>query len=415
MGTKYLLRMALRNLTRNTRRSFLSALSLVIALAMIVFAQGFIRGMLDKTEDNTARYKTGHVRIAAEEYLRQERLLPLSEAVATGPALDEVIGALPGVAARTDRIRFGVLLDHDDNNVPAMGLAADPEMERDVFRLQDAIVEGKYLTGADDEVIVGAGLADKLGIGVGDTLVLITQTAYGSPTGANLVVRGTVRTGAGQIDATNFFMTLAGAQNLLDMDGRVSEVILMLDDRDQAKSASAALQRRLDESGFTGIRALAIDSDVMISFFGMAEAIYFFIYLIILAVASTAIINTMMMVVFERTREIGMMKALGMTNRSVIGVLVLESAFIGLAGSVAGVVLGAALVLGLSGGGGIDFSGALGGEANPTLMSGVVHPELTATALVTGFLLGLVLSFAVGLVATRRVSKMNPAEALRTI
>ena len=153
----------------------------------------------------------------------------------------------------------------------------------------------------------------------------------------------------------------------------------------------------------------------MISFFGMAEAIYFFIYLIILAVASTAIINTMMMVVFERTREIGMMKALGMTNRSVIGVLVLESAFIGLAGSVAGVVLGAALVLGLSGGGGIDFSGALGGEANPTLMSGVVHPELTATALVTGFLLGLVLSFAVGLVATRRVSKMNPAEALRTI
>ncbi len=415
MGTGYLIRMALRNLARNTRRSFLSALSLVIALAMIVFAQGFIRGMLDKTEDNTARYKTGHVRIAAEEYLRQERLLPLSEAVATGPALDDVIGALPGVAARTDRIRFGVLLDHDDNSVPAMGLAADPEMERDVFRLQDVIVDGEYLTGADDEVVMGTGLADKLGIDVGDTLVLITQTAYGSPTGANLVVRGTVRTGAGQIDGTHFFMTLAGAQDLLDMDGRVSEVVLMLDDRDRAASASAALQQRLDEAGFTGIRALGIDSDVMISFFGMAEAIYFFIYLIILAVASTAIINTMMMVVFERTREIGMMKALGMTNRSVIGVLVLESAFIGLAGSVAGVVLGAALVLGLSGGGGIDFSGALGGDANPTLMSGVVHPQLTAAAIATSFLLGLLLSFAVGVVSTRRVARMNPAQALRTI
>ena len=349
MGTGHLFRMALRNLTRNTRRSFLSALSLVIALMMIVFAQGFIRGMLDQTEDNTARYKTGHVRIAAEEYLRQERLLPLSEAVTTGPSLDSVITRVPGVAARTDRIRFGVLLDHDDNNVPAMGLAADPEMERDVFRLQNAIVDGDYLSGADDEIIMGTGLAEKLHIDVGDTLVLITQTAWGSPTGANLVVKGTVRTGAGQIDATHFFMTLAGAQDLLDMDGRVSEVVLMLNDRHRATSAAAALQQGLDETGFADTKALAIDSDVMISFFGMAETIYFLIYLIILAVASTAIINTMMMVVFERTREIGMMKALGMTNRSVIGVLVLESAFIGLAGSVAGVIFGAALVLGLSG------------------------------------------------------------------
>lgn len=414
MKPGYLIRMALRNLARNTRRSFLSALSLVIALAMIVFAQGFIRGMLDKTEDNTARYKTGHIRVAAAEYLRQERMLPLSEAVATGPELDAIVEELPGVAARTDRIRFGVLLNHGDNSVPALGLAIDPDGEQGVFRLQDAVAEGGYLTGAADEVVMGAGLADKLGIGVGDTLVLITQTAYGSPTGANLVLRGTVRTGAGQIDATHFFVTLGGAQDMLDMAGRVSEVIIMLDDRDRALELAAALQRRLDEVGSEGVTALAIDSDVMISFFGVAEAIYFIIYLIILAVASTTIINTMMMVVFERTREIGMMKALGMTTRSLIGVLVLESGFIGLAGSVTGVILGAAIVLGLSGGG-IDFSGALGGDANPTLMAGVVHPQLTVAAIVTSFLLGLVLAFVVGFVATRRAAGLSPAAALRTI
>jgi putative ABC transport system permease protein len=152
----------------------------------------------------------------------------------------------------------------------------------------------------------------------------------------------------------------------------------------------------------------------MMALFSMAKAVYFLIYIIILLVASTAIINTMLMVVFERTREIGMMKALGMTDRSVIGVLVLESTLIGLAGSIAGVALGGLVVVALSGPG-IDFSGALGGDANPTLIGGVVRPTLTALAVVSSFFLGLLLSAIVGVVATRRVSKLSPAEALRTI
>jgi putative ABC transport system permease protein len=407
--------MAVRNLTRNTRRSFLSALSLVIALMLIVFAQGFIRGMLDMTADNTARFKTGHLRIAAEEYLRQERLLPLSEAVNTGPELDAILDELPGVSARAGRIRFGVLLNHHDNSVPAMGLAVDPEAERGILRIQSAISEGDYLSGAGDEIVMGIGLAEKLGIGVGDTLVLITQTAYGSPTGANLVVKGIVNSGVGQIDATHFFMTLVSAQDMLDMDGQVSEVIIMLDDRAQASALATGLHKQLGDAGFERVAVRPLSADPIIAYFSMAETIYFFIYMIILLVASTAIINTMMMVVFERTREIGMMKALGMTDRSVIGVLVLESGFIGLAGSIAGVLLGSALVLLVSSGQGIDFSGALGGEANPTLMSGIIRPQLTMIAVVGSFVLGLLLALAVGFVATRRAAKLSPAEALRTI
>lgn len=410
----HLIRMAVRNLTRNTRRSFLSALSLVIALTMIVFAQGFIRGMLDMTADNTARFKTGHLRIASEEYLRQERLVPLSEAVNTGPELDAILGELPGVAAKGERIRFGVLLNHSDNSVPAMGLAVQPEPERGIFRVHTAISEGEYLSGAGDEVVMGIGLAEKLGIGVGDTLVVITQTAYGSPTGANLVVKGLVNSGVPQIDGTHFFMTLESAQDMLDMYGQASEVIIMLDDRSQADAISASLQKRLDEAGFEDVVARPLSADPIISYFSMAEAIYFFIYLIILLVASTAIVNTMLMVVFERTREIGMMKALGMKNRSVISVLVFESGFIGLLGSIAGVLLGSLVVVLLSGQG-IDFSGALGGEGNPTLMSGLIYPQLTLGAVVGSFVLGMLLALIVGFVATRRASKLSPAEALRTI
>ncbi|MBN2538038.1 ABC transporter permease [candidate division WOR-3 bacterium] len=410
----YIARMALRNLTRNTRRSVLSALAIVIALALIVFAQGFIRGMLDQTADNTARLKTGHLRIADEDYLRQERLLPLSEAIDAGPELDSIIAGLPGVRASSKRIRFGVLLDHDGNNVPAMGLGIEPEAERDILRLQEVIAEGQYLSGAGDELLMGRGLANKLGIGVGDTLVLITQTAYGSPTGANLLVRGIVESGVGQLDGTHFFISLTAARRLLDLENRASEVILMLDDPGRASVLAGQLRQELADAGYEGVAVLGMKSDPIMAYMSMAEAIYFIIYLVILLVASTAIINTMLMVVFERTREIGMMKALGMSERSVLGVLVLESGFIGLAGSIAGVLLGSALVLALAPHG-VDFSSAMGGDANPTLIAGLVHPQLTALAVVVSFLLGLVLSLAVGVMAARQAGRLSPAEALRTI
>lgn len=410
----YLVRMAARNLARNSRRSFLSALAIVIALAMIVFAQGFVRGILDGIADNTARLKTGHIRVAAEEYLRQERLLPLSEAVPFGPDVEALVDSTPGIAARAGRIRFGVLLNNDDKSEPAMGLAIEPAREAGILRLPEFIAKGEYLSGADNEVVLGRGLAGKLGLGVGDTLVLITRTAYGSPTGANLVVRGIVNSGIGQVDQRHFFITVAAAQQLLDLSGMVSEVIIMLKDRTQASALAAGLQERLLTAGHDRLAARSYRSDPMMALFSMAEAVYFLIYIIILLVASTAIINTMLMVVFERTREIGMMKALGMTDRSVIGVLVLESTLIGLAGSIAGVALGSLVVVVLSGPG-IDFSGALGGDANPTLIGGVVRPTLTALAVVSSFFLGLLLSAIVGVVATRRVSKLSPAEALRTI
>jgi putative ABC transport system permease protein len=410
----YLVRMAARNLARNSRRSFLSALAIVIALAMIVFAQGFVRGILDGIADNTARLKTGHIRVAAEEYLRQERLLPLSEAVPFGPDVEALVDSTPGIAARAGRIRFGVLLNNDDKSEPAMGLAIEPAREAGILRLPEFIARGEYLSGADNEVVLGRGLAGKLGVGVGDTLVLITRTAYGSPTGANLVVRGIVNSGIGQVDQRHFFITVAAAQQLLDLSGMVSEVIIMLKDRTQASALAAGLQERLLAAGHDRLAARSYRSDPMMALFSMAEAVYFLIYIIILLVASTAIINTMLMVVFERTREIGMMKALGMTDRSVIGVLVLESTLIGLAGSIAGVALGGLVVVALSGPG-IDFSGALGGDANPTLIGGVVRPTLTALAVVSSFFLGLLLSAIVGVVATRRVSKLSPAEALRTI
>jgi putative ABC transport system permease protein len=410
----YIARMALRNLTRNTRRSVLSALAIVIALMMIVFAQGFIRGLLDQTADNTARLKTGHLRIASENYLRQERLLPLSDAIDAGPKMDSVFGGLSGVRARAERIRFGVLLDHADRNVPAMGVGIEPDAERDILRLQDAIAAGGYFSGNEDEVLLGKGLADKLAIGLGDTLVLITQTAWGSPTGANLVVRGIVESGVGQLDGTHFFITLAAAQRLLDLDGRASEVIVMLDDPRQAPALAGVLRERLAAAGYEDVAVRGMKSDPIMAFMSLAEVIYFIIYLMILLVASTAIINTMLMVVFERTREIGMMKALGMSERSILGVLVLESGFIGLGGSIAGVLLGATLVLVLAPHG-IDFSGAMGGEANPTMLAGLVHPQLTAAAVVVSFLLGLVLSLMVGLLASHRAGKLSPAEALRTI
>lgn len=406
----YLLRLAARNVTRNPRRSILSALAIVIALVMIVFAQGWLRGILGDISENTARLRTGHVRIARSEYLRRERLLPLAEAMKLGPETAAMLDEDPEVAAWAPRIRFGVMLNNRETSLAAIGLAVDPGREEDILRLAPTVAAGSYFTGEED-ILLGRELADRLGLAAGDTLVLITQTAHMSATGANLVVRGVLNTGIAQIDRNHFFITLARAQDLLDLEGRASEVVVMLADPGRAEAVATRFGTRLADPE---AEARPWTSEGIIGYIRMANTTYFIMYLVILLVACSAIVNTMMMVVFERTREIGTMRALGMSRAAVVGALVLEAGLIGLGGSAIGTGLGAGLTA-LAQAQGIDVRVMTQNEVNPALMQGVIYPELTVAAVVISMVMGIGLSLLVGFFASRRAAKLSPAEALRTM
>jgi ABC-type lipoprotein release transport system permease subunit len=276
---KDIFKLAFRNFFRNTRRSIISGISIAIAIAMIIFAHSYIRGMTASIIDNTVRLITGHVRITTGEFKRRERTLPLSESVELSP---EFMASLQvaGVQAVTARIKFGVMLGEGESAIPALGYAVEPDKERAILGFDKRIIAGSYLAPDDRAVILGQELARRLNLKTGDTLTIITRTAFGSPTGMNLLVKGIYSTGLGGIDRAVFYMPARAAQTMLDMADRATEIVLIVE-----KPGRAPLVARELHGAYPDLAIVPYQSNPMVRQMTSVESISGLIYFIILLVA----------------------------------------------------------------------------------------------------------------------------------
>jgi len=408
-----LLKLAFRNVLRNKRRSILTAVGIIIAVMLIIYAQGFITGMIDNMIENTARIKSGHVRIVTPEYLRREKLSPLEESVFITPELEEMVETTPEVTAYTYRIPFGVLLSKGENSKPAFGTAIDVDKEKNFLNLSDDryLVEGAYLAANDEAILIGKGLAEELGFSVGDSLVIITADAYGSPSGMNLTVKGIIELGHANLDDNAFYIPLAAAQQLLDLDGRAAEVLVLLDTKDNSEKVASAWQEEAGDA--MGLKFVPWQQDPILGMLTMMTRVYWVIYAIILLIASATIINTMLMAVFERIKEIGILKAMGMRGNRILWLLTAEASMIGLFGALIGAALGIVLVLLAPE---VNFSALSGQDMGSTIYFNPVIPvSLTPGVVFACFLFGWFIATLAALYPARQGTKVRPAEALRRV
>jgi putative ABC transport system permease protein len=407
-----LFKMAFRNVLRNKRRSFLTAVGIIIAVMLIVFAQGFITGMVDNMIDNTARVKSGHIRIVTPEYLRREKLLPLQEALYITPELEKMIAQTPEVTAFTYRIPFGVLLSKGENSKPAFGNAIDVKREKGFIDLSSDkyLVEGSYLEPGDEAILIGKGLAEELGFSVGDSLVIITSTAYGSPSGMNLTVKGIVETGHTGVDDNTFYIPLAAAQQLLDLEGRAAEILVLLESREDAERVASRWQNQIEDDA--ELEFVPWQQDDILGMLQVIFKVYWVIFFIILLIASATIINTMLMAVFERIKEIGILKAMGMRGNRILWLLTAEASMIGLLGAAIGAILGIVLVILVPE---INFSALSGQDIGSIYFNPIIKLNLSAGAALGCFLFGWFVATLTALYPARQGTKVRPAEALRRV
>jgi len=407
-----LFKMAFRNVLRNKRRSILTAVGIIIAVMLIIYAQGFITGMIDNMIENTARIKTGHVRIVTPEYLRREKLSPLQEAVYITPELEEMIEATPEVEAFTYRIPFGVLLSRDERSKPAFGTAIDVKREKGFLDLsaENYLVEGSYLDAADEAILIGIGLAEELGFKVGDSLVIITSTAYGSPSGMNLTIKGIVELGHANLNDNAFYIPLAAAQQLLDLDGRAAEVLVLLDTKDNSEKVASRWQAKAGND--MDLKFVPWQQDDVLGMMKMMVRIYWVIYAIILLIASATIINTMLMAVFERMKEIGILKAMGMRGNRILWLLTAEASMIGLFGAVIGAALGVVLALVAPE---VNFSSLSGMDMGSIFFNPIIPVTVTPGVVLACFAFGWFIATFTALYPARQGTKVRPAEALRRV
>ena len=412
-----MLKMAFRNISRNRRRSFLTAMSLAVAAFVVVAAKSYIDGTVNSMLDAYARLQYGHVMIATTEYFERQIFLPVDvfiddpqeviEAVLRGDGRD----GRPTDGRPTDRcptvvprIRFGGMVSRGDTTLPVFVMALNPADAEWLLDIEDDVIDGSADLSCG--ILIGKDLAKSLGVKAGDTLILLAKTSEGGLGGAKLPIEGIVEFGFSQYDRRFMLMNLSRAQKLLRMGNGVTEILVFLKKPKDADDFVRNL--KLPQ----GVEARSLNEllgpiAAMLRFTDIFYALFFGF---LVALAAFAIVNTMTVAVFERMREIGTLKAIGMTDNEIFELFTLEGALLGLAGGLTGSALGYGLAAILAKHG-INYSSMLKNVSLP--IPYVIYPKLDIGTVLFALILVLMMSVLAAAVPSWSARKLTPAEALR--
>ncbi len=328
-------RIAIRDLGRNKRRSALTLIAVMMGLALIIALHGFEMGAIQGSIENNIRVQTGHVQVRGESYdedkvsLKWEDLLeePLGLA-AQAQMLAEVQAAAPVLWA-------GGILGTVEESVGVRVFGIDPLSEM-AAPFREGLVAGEFLA-PDDRggVLISQRLAKSLGLTAGDDVSLLINTSGEQPDEATFTIRGLYDTGLPAFDEATIFLPLAKAQAFTQVGERASAVVALLRDKEDADAVASALSA-------PGLHVLTWRdlNQLMLQATESAMGFLYIIYLIVLAIVAVVVANTLLMSVFERTREMGILASLGMKGRQIMAMFLIESATLGAIGVILGVLLG---------------------------------------------------------------------------
>jgi len=401
--------LALRNIWRNRRRSLLTISAMVVSSSLLILALGVFSGMLADILASATEQYYGHLIVARDGYLDDHDLfdafVPPDGLLGTLHGNPEVLGAAP-------RLRAFGLVSRGRSTYPAELLGVVPDNERQVTTLQQHLVAGAYLSpGAEAGALLGRGLAEKLGVAPGDELVIVTQAADGAIGNDLLQVRGIFATGDTGHDNGLLLVDLPWLQQLMALPGQIHEVAVRIRQPLRAAEVAASLAPALpDRLTVVGWETLLPEMREAIASFDVSRMI---IVVILYFATGLGILNTFFMSVMERTREFGVLMAIGMRPWRIRLLVLLETLAMGICSLVAGVGLGLLLTFYMARHG-IDLSGTL---TPVTYAGGTLPPRLHAVlepsnVLVPAALLLLVCLLA-GFLPANRAAKLKPVEALR--
>lgn len=404
-----LLTLALRNTWRNKRRSLLTMSAMVVSSSLLILALGVFAGVeKDMLASATEQYH-GHMVISRKGYQANRDLFAH---FAPQPKLLERIGKTKKVMGNSPRLRGFGLVSHGQDTYPAELMGISPELEKKVTKLQDKMVAGSYLVeNPANGAVIGKGLAKKLGVVPGDELVFVTQAADGSIGNDLLTLEGIFVTGDVGHDNTLVLVGLPWLQRVMVLKNRIHELAVSVRDPRQAKALTHDLNPILSE----GLEAL--DWGELLP--GMRDAIAIadvgnlIITVILYLATGLGILNTFFMSVMERTREFGVLIAMGMRPWRIRAMVLLEAVFMGGASLILGVALGLSMSLYMQKVG-IDLSA----YSTPiTYAGGTILPRLHAVIepanLIIPAVLLLAVCLAAGFLPANRAAKLIPVQAIR--
>jgi ABC-type lipoprotein release transport system permease subunit len=401
-----LLKMAFRDLGRNKRRSFFSALALGLGLGVLLIMAAMIDGEMAGALDTSLRFESGHLQVRAKDYDSDKTSLAWKYLIENPNELAEKIATMEPVLAATPRLFASGIVTSGDESLGVRIIGIDPASPANEM-YQQGLLRGSFLTADDREgILIGLALAEKLGLEVGSTFTLLANTANGEATEQAFNVRGIFSTGISGYDRGTVFLPLAKAQALTGTDNHASTIFTLLHDKTQAEMVKTAIS-----SSQYKILTWMEMNQLLTQTEDMANSFMVVFYLIILGITATVITNTLIMTVYERTREIGILSAIGMKSGRILAMFLTESLLLGLGGILLGYLIGGALVWYFSTYG--YYIGNMGLSGGGLVLMDTIYAHLTIEDTITLSIVAAIVAVLAGLNPAFLASRLEPVDALR--
>jgi putative ABC transport system permease protein len=405
------LRLAWRNTWLHRRRTVIIMLAMGFSLALMMIYDGLIDGFNQAIYGNAIRVLGGNIQIHAAGYrekIDSNPLLPLAD----DSAVIQAALSQPNVLAATPRIITGGLATSPEGAFAIHLIGIDPDAEKPVSLIAGHISAGNWLSASDqDSILVGKALADAMGIQVGDRITVVGSDIHKQNRQRTMTVIGIYDIGITTTEKGTAYVSLSEAQNLYGLPNQATEVDLTLKKLGEEPSVIAALAPALPgyeieswDKNYPDLKNAIDRKGAVMNVFGV----------IIIAIAGIGILNLLLMAVYERTREIGLLGAMGLKPRQIATLFILEGLMIGVVGVVAGVAIGLALN-GSLGVVGLDYSQFSSVSDYMALVTTRIYPTLGVNNLAARALTVIIISTLAAWIPANEASRREPAEALHYV
>ena len=409
-----LVTIARRNILRNVRRTVMCLVAVSIAVFFTIIMQSMMAGMMKGMEDVIQVFDTGHISIASAEYEADKEYMPVQYPIAGGMSTAELeaqVRAIPGVKAAFPRISaYATMQDSTVKHALLWGIRAKEETAVNHFNMTDrnnGLVAGRFPEPGKRECAIGVAMAEKAALTIGDEVSFKTVSAQFSDKFYNPRVVGIYEFDYLKFDEDVSLLDYDSLSKLLVMEDTVQQLFIFAENPAQSKTIAASISSLLGRADV--VREWR--DNYFIALMRQSLAIFYVIELVFLIVASFLIINTVVMIIHERIKEIGMMGSLGMTRREIVQVFFFEALFLSVIGSLAGVAAGGILT-GIGSLFPLDFNSLMGGFKEFP-MSGTLFLEFSPVILASSFCFGVLIAAICTLIPSLKSAFIEPVEALR--
>lgn len=406
-----LLKIAWRNIWRNKRRSIIILGSIIVGVAALMLYNSLMEAFGRQMLHNQISSNVSHIQIhkkGFDEDKAIQKTIPNAKKVA------EVLNNSLYIKHFSQRIVTTGILTSANNSTGASILGIEPNKEQHVTFIKDNIVEGEYIIGKN-HIVVGKELAEKLEVGIDDKIVIIAAAMDGSVSSALFRVSGLFHTGNGQTDKMYAYISLSEAQEMLGMNGEISEFAIITQNLKEVPEYTHKLIAKINAISGADIYEVMSYRDLIPLIVMYVESIQQYMvifYLIIIIGILFGVINSMLMSIFERIQEFGVLMSLGMSRLKVFTMVMQEALMLSILGSFMGFILGSLLIWPMMSG--LDLS-IWSDSLSSFGVGSIIYPEFSMS-LVFNALLIMPISTVVGaLYPAIKAIKLQPTDAMRHV